>query len=209
MKLKLTHIVVLLFVISGFAQQKNLTPAEISSFKSEVQATSKKIITLKSTFVQTKHLSFLTKDITSVGTLYLKANNQLKWAYTKPYEYSVIFKNNTMYVNDQGKKNAVDMSKSKHFEKINKLIVGSINGDLFDNKEFATTYQSDKNHIIAKLVPKSKELLKYIKEIHLYFPVNTGYVSSVRMIEPTSDYTQIEFKERKVNEIIEESVFKN
>jgi hypothetical protein len=90
----------------------------------------------------------------------------LSWKYTKPYQYSIVFKSNKIYINDQGKKSSVD-AKSKTFEKINKLIVGSSNGTMFNDPEFTVTYFKNGNYNVAKFIPKTSQLLKYIKQIEL------------------------------------------
>ena len=65
--------------------------------------------------------------------------NSLAWQYKKPYDYSIIFKSGKIYINDEGKKSQMDAKSNKTFAKINKLIVGSVSGQLFDDKEFTIT----------------------------------------------------------------------
>ena len=60
---------------------------------------------------------------------------------------------------------------------------------------------------LTKLLPKDKTLLKYIKEIHLFFSPDAT-VGRVKLIEPTDDYTEITFTHQQFNTPIDEATFK-
>jgi len=189
-----------------FAQNTAMTGAEAKAFVTKVSSETKEIKTLQSDFIQTKKMDFLDKSIVTYGRMSLKTPNILSWKYLKPYQYSIIFKDNKIFINDQGKKSSVD-AKSKTFEKINKLIVGSSNGQMFNDPEFSVTYLKNANFNIAKFTPKSAQLLKYIKQIELHFPKNQSTVSQVNMTEASGDTTNIVFKNTKINAPISASEF--
>lgn len=194
--------------VSGlfFAQNAAMTGAEAKAFVTKVSSETQQIKTLQSDFTQTKKMDFLDKNIVTYGKMSLKSPNVLSWKYTKPYQYSIIFKDNKIFINDQGKKSSVD-AKSKTFEKINKLIVGSSNGKMFNDPEFTVSYFKSGNFNIAKFIPKSSQLLKYIKQIELHFPKNESTVSQVNMTEASGDTTNIVFKNTKINAPIPASEF--
>ena len=77
---------------------------------------------------------------------------------------------------------------------------------MFDQKEFAVTLYSEGKDTKAQLRPKDKTLLKYIKEIHLFFSPDAT-VGRVKLIEPTDDYTEITFTHQQLNTPIDDSVF--
>lgn len=208
MKIKFFTILFSFIVTIGFAQEQKMSNSEILNFKNEVTKETKNIKSLKTDFVQYKHMDFLSKDIETSGKMVFKAPNLLNWQYTKPYQYSIVFKNNKIYINDQGNKSTVD-AKSKMFEKINKLIVGSVSGNMFDDNEFTITYFKTKDYNIAKLFPKTATIKKYIKEVNLFFPENESTVTQVKLIEPSGDYTKIVFKNKQVNAKIDDSAFTN
>jgi outer membrane lipoprotein carrier protein len=195
-------------LISSFvlAQNTAMSSAESKAFVTKISSETKEIKTLQSDFVQTKKMDFLDKNIVTQGRMSLKSPNTLSWKYTKPYQYSIIFKENKIFINDQGKKSSVD-AKSKTFEKINKLIVGSSNGKMFNDPEFSVAYFKNGNFNIAKFTPKSAQLLKYIKQIELHFPKNQTTVSQVNMTEASGDTTNIVFKNTKINAPIPASEF--
>ncbi len=200
--------IITLLSFSGlfFAQNTAMSGAETKAFVTKVSSETKEIKTLQSDFTQTKKMDFLDKNIVTYGKMSLKTPNMLSWKYTKPYQYSIVFKENKIFINDQGKKSAVD-AKSKTFEKINKLIVGSSNGQMFNDPEFSVAYFKNGSFNIAKFTPKSAQLLKYIKQIELYFPKNQSTVSQVNMTEASGDTTNIVFKNTKINAPVAASEF--
>lgn len=189
-----------------FAQNTAMSGAEAKAFVTKVSSETKEIKSLQADFTQTKKMDFLDKSIVTYGKMSLKTPNMLAWKYTKPYQYSIVFKDNKIFINDQGKKSSVD-AKSKTFEKINKLIVGSSNGQMFNDPEFSVTYFKNANSNIAKFTPKSAQLLKYIKQIELSFPKGQSTVSQVNMTEASGDTTNIVFKNTKINASISASEF--
>jgi outer membrane lipoprotein carrier protein len=199
----------LVTALTATAQEQKMSAVEITSFKSAVNATAKNTKTLTTDFVQYKHMDFLSKDIETSGKMSFKSPGMLLWQYTKPYQYSVVFKNNKIAINDAGKKSAMDMGSSKMFNKLNKLIVGSVNGDMFDENEFTISFFKTSEHNITKLMPKDATLKKYIKQMELYFDKKGNMVSQVKMTEPSNDYTTIVFKNKVTNAQIADSVFSN
>lgn len=181
-----------------WAQENPMTANEAKSFKAKVEEANQNISTIKTDFIQSKHLAFLTNDIESSGKMLFKAPNYLKWEYSQPFQYSIEFKNDKVLIDDQGKKSSIDVGNSKVFEKINKMIVGSVSGQMFDEKEFDISYYKVPQGVLVKLVSIT-EMKKYIKEVNLLFPTASYTVSEVKLIESSDDYTLIQFKNKQHN----------
>src|SRR5690606_37699284 len=111
-----------------------------------------------------------------------------------------------MHINDQGKKSTHD-AKSRNFQKLNKLIIGSANGNLLNDPDFNVSYYKNAGINIARFIPKSAQLLKYIKQVDLHFAPNQTVVSQVNMLEASGDTTTIVFKNTKVNASVPASAF--
>lgn len=60
---------------------------------------------------------------------------------------------------------------------------------------------------MARFIPKSAQLLKYIKQVDLYFAPNQTVVSQVNMLEASGDTTNIVFKNTKVNAPVPAAAF--
>jgi len=204
-----TFLFLILCGLNVSAQEQKMTDAEIASFKQDVNVVAKKIKTLSTDFVQYKHLDFLSKDIETSGKMVFKEPALLSWQYKKPYNYSIVFKNGKILINDEGKKSAVDIGNSKIFARINKLIVGSVSGNMFDDKEFTISYFKLKGQNLAKFIPKDATLKKYIKQIELTFDKEEATVVQVKLLESSEDYTRIVLKNKVINAKIDDSVFTN
>ncbi len=206
------YVLILFFTINSLfvvAQEQKMSESEITSFKQSVNAVAKKITTLSTDFVQFKHMDFLSKDIETSGKMFFKEPNTLKWQYKKPYNYSIVFKNGKILIDDEGKKSTVDIGNSKIFGKINKLIVGSVSGNMFDDKEFNISFFKTKTNNITRLLPKDASLKKYIKQIELTFDNDDFTVVQVKLIESSDDYTRIVLKNKTLNAKIDDSIFNN
>ncbi|NNE76318.1 MAG: outer membrane lipoprotein carrier protein LolA [Pricia sp.] len=183
-----------------------MTVAEATALKSKVKARAKATNTISSDFIQYKHLDFLSDDIESQGKLAFKAPDRVLWEYKKPFSYAILFKNETLFINDDGDKSNMDVSSSKIFKQLNRLITASIRGDMFDEDEFDIRYFKSEDQSLVHFMPKDTQFSEFIKAFHLTFN-EKGDVVEVKMIEPSEDFTQIVFKDRTVNQPIPDAVF--
>ncbi len=206
---KFIFILILLITSFSQAQDVEMSASEISIFKNQIREISKSITTIKADFVQFKHLDFLTSDVETSGNMAFKAPNWVKWEYTNPYEYSVIFKNDLLLINDGGTKSDIKMGSSRLFKKLNELIINSVTGDMFDDKEFEVSYFKANNYNKIIFKTKNKKLAKLIAIFELHFSKEDGAVLEVKMVEPSEDYTRIVFSNRVVNSEINDEVFTN
>lgn len=201
------NILVLFLVAMSFLQaQTKMTSQEIVLLKHQVKQQSEQTNTITSDFIQYKHLDFLSNDIITNGELVFKAPDLVKWNYSKPFQYSVIFKNESLFINDEGKKSDINLSSSKLFKKLNHLIVNSVKGDMFNDDEFKISYFKMDNNSDIHFSPLNEKISKYIKEFHIQFNPK-GDVIQIKMIEPSDDYTKIVFSNRTINKTVSDAEF--
>ena len=197
---------ILFFIVVTVHSQEKMTTVEAAILKEKVKAQAALTETITSDFVQYKHLDFLANDIITKGDLNFKTPNMVKWSYVDPFVYSVIFKDENLYINDEGQKSDVNLSSSKLFKQLNKLIVNSVKGDMFDANEFEISYFKTAGNSDVHFTPINKKISKYIKAFHIQFNIK-GDVIEIKMIEPSDDYTRIVFSNRILNKTLSDAVF--
>ncbi len=193
----------------SIGQETEMDASEIEIFKRQVSEMSKNTTTITSNFVQLKHLDFLDNDIETSGKLVFKAPELVKWEYTNPYQYSVIFKEDELLINDDGTKSNVGIGSSKMFKKLNQLIINSVKGTMFDDDDFEISYAKVAKANKATFIPKDKKIARYIAAFELLFNKKDGTVREVKMIEPSLDFTRIIFSDRVLNGPVDDTVFTN
>ena len=202
----------LFFIVIGSAiqaQETVMNASEIASFKEKVIATAQTTKSIKTDFVQFKHLDFLSDDVKTSGKMLFKSPNLVKWEYTKPYQYSVIFKEEQLLINDGGTKSKVDIGNSKLFKKLNQLIVSSVKGNMFSDADFTVSFFKSPKYNKAVFKPKDKKIAGYIASFELLFNKDDAQVFEVKMVEPSQDFTRIIFSNRILNNTINDSAFSN
>lgn len=202
------HILVglLMFFGSIASAQTKMTIPEIKTFVTKVVTDSRNIKTLQTDFTQTKSSKMLDKPIVSTGKMTMQMPNQLSWRYVTPTPLTVVFRDHQLYVNNNGVRKRFD-AKSKMFEKINKLMVGSANGSMFTDPDFYVLYFKDSIGNTARFLPKNKQLAKYLKQLELYFPAGKATVSQMKMTDASGDITNISFRNTKINEVLPAGAF--
>lgn len=196
----------LLFIAASLTAQTKMSVAESNALKAKVKNHATAIKTISSDFTQYKHLDFLSNDIITTGRLAFKSPNVVKWEYIKPFKYSVLFKNKTLYINDEGNKSDIDIGSSEQFKQLNKLIINSVKGDMFDDNEFSIDYYKKEDNSEVHFRPKNKKFEKFIKAFYITF-TSKGDVVEVKMIELSNDYTKIVFSNRILNTPLADEIF--
>ncbi|MGO2358677.1 MAG: outer membrane lipoprotein carrier protein LolA [Mesonia sp.] len=204
--LKSTFFVLFFTCFLGWSQQP-LSKKEELDFLKQVKQTSEHTETLKGQFLQTKQLSFLEKSIESSGNFYYQTPNLVKWEYKEPYLYGVIFKDGSLLINDNGKKQDVDLASNKLFEKLSDLIVNSMNGKMLTDTDFSTSFFTENGEVMAILIPEQKQLAEFFKAIELHFNSVTFLVEQVKLIEKSGDFTLIKLQNLQQNPSLNASVF--
>ncbi|WP_052599967.1 outer membrane lipoprotein carrier protein LolA [Aureispira sp. CCB-QB1] len=192
---------------SSFAQ--TFKPMKDSkAFQQKLHSIAASTNSLQSDFVQTKHIDVLSEDIESHGKLFYKANNKLRWEYTEPLEYLIILKDGKVSIKDEGKVSSYDLSGNKTFQKINEMMIGSIQGDLLVNEEdYQYEFKESNTAYLVIMTPKQKKVQEFMKNINIYFSKKDYSVEQVKMVEQSGDYTLMKFKNKKNNANIPEQTF--
>jgi outer membrane lipoprotein-sorting protein len=196
----------LFFMVFAIQAQTKMSSSEAMELKGKVKDLAASTKTISSNFIQYKHLDFLENDIETSGKLAFKTPDLVKWEYIEPFKYSVLFKGETLYINDEGKKSHVDIGSNKMFKQLNKLIISSVKGDMFDDAEFNIEYFKIGTDNLVYFSPKDQKFSKFITSFHITFN-EKGDVIEVKMIEPSEDYTKIVFNNKMLNQTLNDAIF--
>ncbi len=208
--MKKTHWIILLLLFGKLllAQESDYkipdNPEELGKKLNEM---ANSLHTIEADFVQEKHMDFLQMAIKSKGKFYFKKNNQLRWEYNDPYLYVIIINDGKLIIHDEGKNTEIKVKGNKIFQQVNDIIIASVKGEIMDDDRFNVTLLENQDYYLVKLLPKASEMSEIIKEMHMFFDKETISVSKIKMVEPTNDYTLINFKNKKINEPISSDIF--
>ncbi|HSH53158.1 MAG TPA: outer membrane lipoprotein carrier protein LolA [Bacteroidales bacterium] len=182
--------------------------SDIEQAKTGLEQLTQKISTIKSQFIQEKHLSFLTENIISKGEFYFKSPGFLRWEYFEPFEYVIVFTEKNIFIKDEENISSFDTESNKMFSEINNIMTGTIQGNLFnDSQRFAVEYFENNNQYLLKLIPKMQEMKSMLQSIHIYIDKSDLSVARIKMTESSDDYTSITFINRKLNTTIDNDKF--
>lgn len=210
--LKFKEILILVFiamVLNVFSQDAlKFKPVDnLKEIEQKLNDNSLKINTIKSDFVQEKHLEFLEDTIITNGKFWFKKENSLRWEYTSPYIYTIVINSGKFIIKDDDKVSEFDINSNKAFEEVNNLILSSVKGSLLEEDKFDIVAFKNTNTYLIALTPKDENMREVLNKIELYFDAATLDVLRVKMIENEQDYTVISFINKKYNENIPDNTF--
>jgi outer membrane lipoprotein-sorting protein len=177
------------------------------AFKQKMEAQSKLINSIESDFTQEKYLSVMSEKITSKGHFCFKKVNMLRWEYLSPYQYLIAINKDKMFIKDNGKVSKYDINSNKMFKSINEMMVNTVQGNLLNSKDYKAKYYENDKFYLLELMPVQKGAKEFLKVIQLYINKTDYAVDKVKMIEPSDDYTSIDFFNRKTNQAIADEKF--
>lgn len=162
---------------------------------------------LQSDFVQEKHLEMLEEVLVSHGLFYFKKENNVRWQYLDPIQYTILIHQGKFTIDNDGKVSEFNTNSNPMFHEINKMIITAIRGDFVGNADFKPAYFESEQQYMARLVPVSEQVLSMIETIDIYFDKSGMQVAKVVFSEPGGDFTSIKFGDVQVNKEIPESKF--
>ena len=172
----------------------------------EINRNAAAIQTIQSTFIQKKQLDFLDETIISKGAFWFKRENQLKWAYQEPFEYIIVIRDGIFRIKDGEQVSSFDIDSNPAFMEINNLIIGMVRGNITNDRFEMQVFENPVQYLV-RLVPRDKNMKEVISTMEIYFDKADLNVAEVIMKENEKDYTIITFTDKKINEVIEDSVF--
>jgi outer membrane lipoprotein-sorting protein len=183
--------------------RESVREENISKYRDQIAENAKKIKSIKSSFRQVKHLSFLSDKVVTGGTFLLKkenGTNLVKWEYTTPFFYQIVLDGRRVYMKDGDKVTRFDMSSNAVFEELNEIMIKSLDGTILsENEKFSFDVDVKGRELYIKMVPSRSTMKEYFKEIKMVIDKKDFTVTKLEMIENGGDSTEIFFTERRIN----------
>lgn len=187
---------------NDFRQMKN-----IGHFKEKMKEASETTSSIASDFVQLKHLSFLEEDVESEGQFFFQKENKLRWEYSTPFFYLILFNNDTVVIQDEHKKNIYDATSGRMFREINEIMLSMVNGTILESGDFEFEYFESPDTYKLELTPMDENMKAFLSRIRLFINKNDYSVDELYMIEKSDDFTRIRFTNKRLNEDIPQHIF--
>lgn len=200
-------LVIIGFTINLYGQTTYKIVKNQNTIAAKLTQVSQNTSSIKSNFVQFKHLSILENNIESKGIFRYKNPDKVRWEYKTPYSYIIIMNSSVMKIKDGNKLQTYNTESNKVFKEINDLMVGVMSGNILQSKDFDLTIKENNTNYLVEMYPKDSDLSNMLNVIHMYFRKKDYSVSEIKMIEGSEDYTQIIFKNRETNGPIPNSQF--
>lgn len=196
-------------VFSGQLQKDQKSIEEKDRILSEIARAAIKVKTLKSDFVQERHLSMLEDVLISRGRFYYKKRDRLRWELTKPVPSGFAVNGK------QAKRWDGKSARTQTFEVYQVPFI-----KLFTDQVFAWATadfkQLQKNYHITvlgdapadlKLVPVRSQEKKYLAHFRIAFTADGSHVNAVEVHETGGDFTRIRFFNTIINPPLPDTLF--
>jgi len=193
-----------------FAQKEGFKKVtEESNFRKKIETVTLSTKSISSDFIQKKQLSFMEEPIISEGHFYFKKEQKIRWEYQQPFSYIVILNGSNLLIDEEGHTNEIDLKGNKTFQEINATINNSMQGKVWgDSKDFTPSLFENEELYLIQLTPETEQMREYLTKIEVFFDKKSYQLEQVILLENGGDFTQISFKNRKINGEVEEALFK-
>ncbi|MDD3876851.1 MAG: outer membrane lipoprotein carrier protein LolA [Bacteroidales bacterium] len=207
---KKNSIIISLFFITFFSNaQVDFVPiADTDSFKSALQNASRNTRTIVCDFIQKRQIALMTEVIISKGQFWFKKPSSIRWEYTEPYKYLIIFSKNKAFVKDDSSSKEYDAQSNQVFKNLGEVMFRFILGDLdAAENDFSVSYKENNTLYFVRLEPLT-EGEGLLGPIDLYFDKTDYSLSEIVMYESGEDFTSISFINKTLNENVRNDVFR-
>ncbi len=192
-------ILILSFVGFAGAQTDLIRIEDDTELKTSIKEHSALLKSIKSNFIQEKHLSMLEEVVISKGKFLFKKEDNIRWEYDTPFEYTIIVSEGKFLIDNEGKISEFDINSNPMFKQISNMIVMAVSGDFVDNNQFNVEFFQNSKFYLAKLQAVNEQVSQMLSGIYIYFDKESLNVVQVKFLEPGDDFTLIKFHEYQQN----------
>ena len=208
MKLYRTLFLTLVLCTGQRLSAQTFTPVKDAAvMQKHIIDASTKISTIECDFTQEKNMSMLADKAVSKGKFYFKKESKVRLEYLHPVKNLIVMNGGKMMMKDDKKTSQMDMHRSKMFQQLNNVIVGSINGSIFTGKDFTVNFSESNSLVKVQLKPVSKMMQNFLSEIVLVLDKKDFTATRIEMNEPSGDNTILSFSTKEINGTVDDALF--
>ncbi len=186
----------------GFRIMKDTT-----AFIKKFDEKSVSIRTNEADFIQEKYISVMTDKMVSKGKFCYKQPDKMRWETVEPQSHIIVLNNGKMMIREKGKIRTYDPSSNKMFRGLNDMMLATASGNTLHHKEYRHSLFENDRYYLIQLFPLAPATKKFIQTIEILVEKSDYTVFQIKMIEPSEDYTRIEFLNKKLNQLAGDEVF--
>jgi outer membrane lipoprotein-sorting protein len=172
-----------------------------------IKQNAKDIRSIQADFVQEKHMKILINPLISEGKFYFSYPQSLRWEYTRPIQSLLVMHNENIKRYVMSSEGMIEDSSAalQGMQVFFQEIISWIQGDFEKNPDFTAELQPGG---VIYLRPKDPAMMHFIEKIALKLTETPGIIESATIYETPTTYTLIRFNNTKINQAIDDSVFK-
>ena len=204
---KLIFIFFLLPIACLFSQNDYKPMQAVDAFKKKLTEASASVSTIESDFTQIKHLSVLSEDVTSKGKFYYQKTDKIRLEYTTPVAYLIVINGKKIKITSGGKSNTHDIGSNPSMKQMNQLLTACMTGNMdLLGSDYRIEYKENASSWLLTVMPFGTGK-KYINTIDIYLDKKDFSVQRLKMGEPSGDYTEYVFTNKKSNVVLPDEKF--
>jgi len=159
---------------------------------------------------QKKQLPALKAPIENNGRLWLIPGKAFRWQIGTPATSTAIYDGKRVYLFDEKKKTAVDLSPKDRKVKPLLIMLGIGEGASFDSMMDTfnvSGVKNDKTRYVVVLVPKSGKLKRFVKHLTLQVNMKTSFLERIEWAQKDGTIVLTEFFKPTLNKPLPSSTF--
>jgi outer membrane lipoprotein-sorting protein len=182
-------------------------PKDETALRKKIIEASQKIKSIQCNFEQEKISSMLAEKAISKGEFLFKKDNKVKLDYREPFTYLIVMNNGKLLIKDEDKTRQMNLSRSRSFQQLNKIIVDCINGNMLSSTDFTTKLFENNTHAKIELTPINKTVKNFLSGIVVVLEKSDFSALRIEMNEASGDKTTLRFSAKKLNGEIDNEQF--
>lgn len=178
-----------------------LTGADQELFLKEMAAALKKVQSLRTEFVQERHVSLFLDPLESRGVCSFERPDRLRWEVVKPYASLLILNGRGVAKFDrvEGELRKMKLGGEDLLREVLGQITDWIRGDFTRADEMYILTLEKGADFRLRMQPRSEKMSQMIRAVELFIDPETHRVTKVVIREPGEDYLEIRFEKEQLN----------